>query len=482
MRYGGPKIIAVSFLFSFLRLTLEGAEVHAATPITFSQLDVECRAPGVQLVTAFAGTAGALSRAGKVLVERADPFELAFLTLPDCKLVPVLSSRPRPMTVLSIAASGAAMFDGGVRDYQSQYIKLPNGDVQPLRPPTDGTKEWHPVLSDDGRAVVWIARRALGGGKLEEKLTIRDLASGAERAVPLNPGRMGFRLIGADVGAREYVLVSYPHTVLAVDDDGKTTWGPVEAQAIGGIIGPEFRRLGNDWFAWDHGGSDRSSIQWSTARGKGTRDFAPATLKSVDVEPDGTLIAYSTDANRALGAQGSIGILRVADGTDFFSHRGAADVAFVDARHLAVSTRAGVEVWRVPPSDTPPISDATAAPTERVDVEGRLTELGGNRGKAFGLNWEKPTAATATAILGRWKLVDLPQAPGCGGDRPFLEFRSDGTAYDLGPFKRKYSYRIDERAIVVGTPGSDGYLVYQMSGGFYLPSFECGLVKLQRMN
>ncbi|HYC49484.1 MAG TPA: hypothetical protein VEB19_00115 [Gemmatimonadaceae bacterium] len=456
-----------------------------ATPLgasaqTFSYLEPECEISGVHMMMAFNGVAGTLAQAGKVVVEGHDPFELAFLSLPGCKLTPVLTSRPRPTIVMSVAASGALLFDGGLRA-NTRYFKHAGGEIVPVPAPADARNDWDPVLSDDGSAVVWVTTRRLDRGAFEQHLTIRDMASGSERTVALPPHRKTYRLIGADVRQKRYAVVNYPHTVTVVEDNGNPVFGPIDATAVRGMVSPQFRYRGTDWFAWDHGGSDSSSIQWSAAAGSGSRNFAPASLKSVDVNPRGTLVAYSTAGNRALRTDGSVGILRVTDGSDLFSRIGEAQVAFLGERHLALGTRQGVQVLRLPgPSDRP--GSAAAIATAPVDIEDRMIEMGGKRAQALGLTWERPTSATAAAILGSWKLVDVEQPGGCGGDQPFLEFRSDGIAYDLGPRKQKYPYKIGARAILVGTPGSDGYVVYQMSGGFYIPSFECVLVKLEKMN
>src|SRR5439155_2334788 len=46
-----------------------------------------------------------------------------------------------------------------------------------------------------------------------------------------------------------------------------------------------------------------------------------------------------------------------------------------------------------------------------------------------------------------------------------------------------YPYVVTDKYIQVGdAQSSERYVVFQMSGGFYLPSHECLLVKLERIN
>lgn len=340
-------VIALAVLAS--KLTREISSIRAESP----PLDVECSVPNVSLMFAFAGIDLAMERSGKALVEHADS-GLSLLSLPGCRLETILPPPPsRTATVPTVTAGGDLLYDSGYQGPRSVMLKRAGKEPTALAPPADlGKDHWSPVLSDDGRALVWVVGHGLGDGNVEQHLQVRDLDSGSERSIPLDTVRMGYELVAANVGNDDFVLVDYPNRVLVVDGEGRKKWGPQEADAIEHVT-QEFRRLADGWVAWDSVRIDNNAVrlQWSTSRGSGRREFPLSSVHSLSVDPTGEWIAVSTSAATRLNSDELLLVLRISDGEELL-HRtmpkySRVNVAFLDHTHLAMDAKSGVDVVRI---------------------------------------------------------------------------------------------------------------------------------------
>lgn len=462
-------------------------------------LEVECSAPGVSLLKTRSGVDFALEHAGKAIVEK-DGFELFFLSMPGCRLEPLLpKGSTRPMTFVSATPGGDLLFDDYSDHGQRRHLLKRTGrDLASFETPAGiDPRNWDPTISDDGSSLAWIVTTSRDG-ELQQHLQVRDLATGSEFSIPLQPDSMGFELLGADLVKNEFVLHLYPNRVVVVDRSGATTWGPVEARAIESVSWLDFRRIGKGWIAWDVGRIDngKSALQWSTPKGSGERTFELTRVESLSVDPGGDLIAASLSADTRLRADEALLLLRVSDGKEIF-HRNLPQysrlqVAFLDSTHLAIDARrgpgstGGVDVVRVPSANAalrpqPPTGPTSGGKPTDADsqVRAHLSALA----EHLGLKLEAPSPGTAKALVGRWKLVDLAGQQGCGGGMPFLEFLDDGSVRRVGSREVAGTFVVTDHEIRISMPETAASLgIYQMSGAYYLPSHECGLVKLDKLD
>ncbi|MFN2427464.1 MAG: hypothetical protein ABR587_13570, partial [Candidatus Binatia bacterium] len=393
----------------------------------------------------------ALERAGKVVVERSEPFELALLSLPDCRLETILSSGAnRPITIASVTARGDILYDDGSYTSHSLLVKQAGKDPVKLQQPSDlGKDHWAPVLSDDGAALVWKTRQPAS------RLVVRDLESGSEQTVPLDSVPLDYEPIAADIAADEFVLGKFSFHVLVIDSKGATQWAPKTAIGVATTADAlSFRRINDGWAAWSRSGPAR--LEWATRKGSGEREFPLSSIESLSVDPAGERIAVSLSAATRMNTDEAVLILRTSDGKELF-HRilpkfSRVRLAFLGDSHLAMNSKGGVDVLRIPPSlaalDPAPAAGATTG-GKPTDANAQHVVYAEAMAKGFGLKLEEPSPSTATDLLGTWNLVDVGEHAGCGWDEPFIEFRSDGFAYEPGTKRKKGASTVGERFIAV---------------------------------
>lgn len=115
-------------------------------------------------------------------------------------------------------------------------------------------------------------------------------------------------------------------------------------------------------------------------------------------------------------------------------------------------------------------ANALAEPSD----EAKLNDYMSRAATVIGAKLEKPSADTAKAILGQWYLQGVQ--PDCI-DGFFWEFQPGGVAVNKNG--KTARIEIQENRIVV----KDEMLpaaIYQLSGNFYIASYECLLAKLVR--
>ncbi|HXC51699.1 MAG TPA: hypothetical protein VN634_12485 [Candidatus Limnocylindrales bacterium] len=299
-------------------------------------------------MSARSGVDLALERVGKVLVERSQPFGLALISMPGCKLETILAPgvAQRPSSILSVNARGDLLYDNGTHT-NSLVVKQAGKDPVNLQKPTDIGKDWwQPVLSDDG-ALVWKARQPT------VRLVIRDLENGSERTVPLDAVPSDYEPIAANVEQDEFVLGKYPpFHVLVIDGHGATRWAPKTRMGVQATADAMFfRRVGDGWAAWDLNGDSR--LEWSTPKGSGQREFSRSSIESLSIDPAQEHIAVSLSANTRLNIDEAIIILRIRDGKELFHRKlpkfSRVELAYLDNSHLAMNANGAVDVVRLPP-------------------------------------------------------------------------------------------------------------------------------------
>ncbi len=472
-------------------LITSATSARAETPGT-TNFEVECSVSGYHIMPAYVGVDLTFERAGKVLVERNDQggnFELALLSS-GCGLENILplGTTGRPMSFMSVTARGDMLYDSGFSG-TSRFVKQAGKAPVPIAPPSElGDKHWAVTLSDDGTAIVWPVPKGRGEGAAGEQLRVRDLATGNETSIPIQASsRMGFEVFSANVAEDDYVLRDYPNKVLAVDGRGVVKWGPKETTGVESLVtSSNFRRVGDGWVAWSSTGDDGAAhLAWSLATGNGRHDFPLLGFEAVSVSPDGTLIAVSASSSNSLNDKEAVVLLRASDGRELLHQTlplySRVKLGFLDDTHLAMNTKDGVDVVLVSASMAPLQADEIPAP---IDVEEQTLKYIGGMAKMLGLELEKPKPESKAALVGTWRPVGIgPAAEACSWPEPMLEIHEDGVAYMAGSRSRMGNVEVGKNFIKITERGSErGLEIFTMKDGFYIPSHECMLLKLERSN
>src|SRR6185436_12860730 len=228
----------------------------------------------VQLINIRSGVDLALETAGKAWVE--SPEGLGFLSMPGCRVEIVLKA-PSAVSVDFATPAGHVLYQrfetqGAPKGEPEGMFFLGASGQTPisleapksLKAPSD----WRPVLSDDGKAVVWSETTSGSSGESDQRLWVRDLATLQDRSIPLvNPGGQ-VELLSANAGTGLYVLGRSPNEVMIFDKTGELRSQPMKPSAIAGVTWVNFRRFDDGWVAWDDGRTEgQDTLPWSTSRG-----------------------------------------------------------------------------------------------------------------------------------------------------------------------------------------------------------------------
>lgn len=315
----------------------------------------ECSVPGRRVFPAHIGVDPVLERAGKALVATEKPFHLAFLSLPGCKLEPIFDADGNwPAHPISITTAGDVLYDNGTQSAKGVMLRRAGGEARRVDPPADvGKSAWTPMLSEDGSALVWFAAKEGNDGQTESRIFVRELASGAERSILLDPKSRGYELVAANVGAGEYVVCADANKIFSVDGDGQKKGQQIEVSSLE-RCSASFRRLEGGWIAWDNLRLDNRAVrlQWSLPDGKDSHEFPLASIESVSVLPDGKRVAVSAPAADRQTNRGAVLVLSLPDGKVLFQRElepfSRPAVSFLDSTHLAVTAGSHVEVIFIP--------------------------------------------------------------------------------------------------------------------------------------
>lgn len=475
-------------LLTLCFLSFRATSVCAEAPASM-KLEVECSVPGYHIMPADVGVDLTFERAGKALVEHNDQggnFELALLSS-GCGLEVILpaGTTQRPMAFMSVTARGDVLYESGFSG-TTRFVKQAGEPPVPIAPPPElGDRYWRVVLSDDGSAIVWHAPKGQPGSA--EQIRVRDIATGQESSIAIQAtSRSGFEVFSANVAEDEYVLREYPNKILAVDGSGAVKWGPKEATGVESLVtSNDFRRVDDGWVAWNSTTDDGAAhLAWSLAAGSGRKTFPLSYFETVSVSPDGRLIAVSASAGSALNDKEAIVLLRASDGRELFHQAlprySRIKLGFLDPTRLAINTKEGVDIVRVPASMVPLEAEEIPAP---VDVEQQTMKYVGEMAKMLGLELVKPAPDHKAALVGTWRPVGIgPAAEACSWPEPMLEIREDGVAYMPASGSIMGNVEVGKNFITIARPGSGrGLEIFVTKDGFYIPSYECMLLKLERV-
>lgn len=210
------------------------------------------------------------------------------------------------------------------------------------------------MLSDDGLWLVTVRRPSPPPASAQ--IVLYRLADGASRVVDLEPlglgsfAPAGARLIVNKAGlleSGEIHLSRNSGEFLSVGLDGRAASAPVRPEGIEGTL--SFRRIEAGWAAWDAYVEDRPyTIVWNTALGRGSHTVPKGRgISSLDLDPEGRWIAYSTSAIYNLGGVAdSVIVISAVDGKEVFRDSlpsyTRSDVAFVGPGRLAYTAWDGV--------------------------------------------------------------------------------------------------------------------------------------------
>lgn len=326
------------------------------------QLEEVCSVPGVYLVQVRSGVDLGLERAGEAWVVRHDDRRRARLTMPGCRLAAV-PAPPVGSTMDHVAPGGYLLFR---RDDGNLAYLAPEGPAPRAADSPSPEKYWRPILSNDGRALVWLERKATetAGRAYRLHLHLRRMDPSSptvagEETVALDlPLPDQFELIGADTEEGVFTLARFRNEILAVGREGQRLKGPVSPAGIYDARWG-FRWLDGGWVAWDgYREEGRSRVVWSLPAGSGEVVVPKGhRIKSLAVDPDGRYIAMSVETRLSIGSiKSAVFLLRTSDGQEVFRRyhptRSRIHLAFLGGGHLAMTRREdgpdSVAVYRVP--------------------------------------------------------------------------------------------------------------------------------------
>lgn len=322
----------------------------------------------VQAVRSPAG--GALGRAGEVWVRMGqDGSRFGLIQGGDCSVVALTPPPKGTMHGLLFAVPGGITLEStwDVKAQQTYWWRRPStmAEATAVDSPSSGV-DGPPILSDDGGWIVLVRRP--GPPPASPELALRRFSDGVSRAVDLAPlGRGTFVPVGANlqldpagrlVGGTIQLSRS-DEEFLTIDLDARLLTEALKPPGVDSSA-LSFRRVETGWAAWDAYVEDRPyTIAWDTAAGRGTRSVPKGRgINSLDLDPSGRWIAYSTSAIYSLGGVGdSVIIIGTADGREVFRQAlppyTRSDVAFVGDGRLAYTFLDGTSRTEVRVVGTP---------------------------------------------------------------------------------------------------------------------------------
>jgi hypothetical protein len=165
-----------------------------------------------------------------------------------------------------------------------------------MRP--DLTDDAWPVLSDDGKWIAWVDPTTPGSqGVILQSIETPEMRTISSTALASDR----LRLLGLDTERAELLIArrNYEEALAVSSSDGTPTWGPVEfgdADWKESVVSRILRR-GTGWIAW-YGHPQPNTVHWSLLDAERTHHVASGTrINSVDMSPDGAIIALGTDGD-----------------------------------------------------------------------------------------------------------------------------------------------------------------------------------------
>lgn len=344
-------------------IAADDAADNLAWPITCSLKEAS-----VQAVRSPAG--GALRRSGEVWVRMGqDGSRLGLMQGGDCTLT-ALSPPPKgTMHSLLFAVPGGITLEStwDVKAQQTFWWRRPSTTAEAMAVDSmPGGVDGPPILSDDGGWIVVVRRPRPPPASPE--LLLRRFSDGVSRVVDLAPLERGsFMPIGANLrldsaGRLDEGTIQLSRSdeeFLTIDLEARQTTEAVKPPGVDASA-LSFRRVETGWAAWDAYVEDRPyTIAWETTAGRGSRVVPKGRgITSLDLDPSGRWIAYSTSAIYNLGGVGdSVIVIATKDGSEVFRHAlpgyTRSDVAFVGDGRLAYTWFDGASRTEVRVVSTP---------------------------------------------------------------------------------------------------------------------------------
>lgn len=313
---------------------------------------------------------GALGRSGEVWVRMGqDGSRFGLMQGGDCAVTALTPPPSGTMHSLLFAVPGGITLEStwDVKAQQTYWWQRPSTTAEATAVDSmPGGVDGPPILSDDGGWLVIVRRPSPPPASPE--LLLRRFRDGVSRVIDLAPVERGsFMPMGAnlrlDAAGRldggTIHLSRSDEEFLTIDLEARLT---TEALKPAGVDASalSFRRVETGWVAWDAYVEDRPyTIAWETTGGRGSRVVPKGRgITSLDLDPSGRWIAYSTSPIYNLGGVGdSVIIIATADGSEAFRqalpHYTRSDVAFVGDGRLAYTwfdgaTGTEVRVVRAP--------------------------------------------------------------------------------------------------------------------------------------
>lgn len=292
---------------------------------------------------------GLLARNGELWVRNRSSGHMGLMQLKGCS-VSETAFREDDLLVSRFYATveGRAIFvkseDRGnpeqwwyVKGTQAQAVKVPR--------PNSAVDDW-PILSDDGRWVLWVTATTPG----HHRVVMQSMESPETKTISsgeLTTDRL--RILGYDAGRGELVIArhNYEQAVGIRASDGVRMWGPVEIPGKlqrDSVVSRVLRTQGG-WVTWTSLTTPHI-VHWNVREVNLWHQVQDGThINSVDVSPDGSLIAIGTDGDFAGSTMESAAyVLRTGTGEEvfreYFARRAWVSVAFLGNDRFAYSARA----------------------------------------------------------------------------------------------------------------------------------------------
>jgi hypothetical protein len=344
-------------------ISADDAADNLAWPIACSLKEA-----AVQAVRSTAG--GALGRSGEVWVRMGrDGSRFGLMQAGDCTVSALTPPPKGTMHSLLFAVPGGITLEStwDVKAQQTFWWRRSSttGEAMAVESVPGGV-DGPPILSDDGGWMVVVRRPSPPPASPE--LVLRRFSDGFSRVVDLAPLERGaFMPMGANLrldaagrlDAGTIQLSRSDDEFLAIDLEARQTSDAFKPPGVD-ASGLSFRRVEVGWAAWDAYVEGRPyTIAWETTAGRGSRVVPKGRgITSLDLDPSGRWIAYSTSAIYNLGGVGdSVIIIATASGNEVFRHAlphyTRSDVAFVGDGRLAYTWFDGASQTEVRVVSTP---------------------------------------------------------------------------------------------------------------------------------
>lgn len=352
-----PALVIVTYVSAMLLIPRAVLIASDAAPENLSW-PVACAAKDASVHAVRSSPGGALGRAGETWVRTGDGTRFGLMRGGDCVVSPLSLPPNGTMHAIVFALPGGISLEStwDVPSQQTLWWHRSSFLAEALPVPTvPEASEGPPILSEDGFWLVTVKRP--GPPPASPHIVLRRFDDSATRVIDLDPLGLGsYAPLGAklrvDKSGRldggELQLARNDEEFLSVDLDGRPTSTPLRPEGVDASA-LSFRRIENGWAAWDAYVEDRPyAIVWNTSLGRGSHIVPKGRgITSLDLDPEGRWIAYSTSPVYNLGGvTDAVIIISATDGKEVFRDSLPAytrsDVVFVGPGRLAYTAWHGI--------------------------------------------------------------------------------------------------------------------------------------------